>query len=99
MNKFNLEITYKDICSVTHNITPNGDELIVALFDGSIIKAYHYENPPSYILNFEFKSDNEKYEALSRVVNDYLKYANAIHQGYDLFGKALKEVEAELEAN
>ena len=96
MNKYNLEITYKDIRSVNHNITANGDELIVELFDGSIIKAYHYEDSQFYM---SFESDNEKYEALNKVVNDYLKYANVINQGYDLFGKVLKEVEAELEAN
>lgn len=95
MNKYNLEITYKDICNVTRRVTHGGDELVVELFDGSIIKAYHYEDPQFYM---SFRSDNEKYEALSKVVNDYLRYANAINSGHDLFEKILKEVEAELDA-
>lgn len=32
------------------------------------------------------------------MVNDYLRYANAINSVYDLFEKTLKEVEAELDA-
>lgn len=94
MNKYSLEITYKDIRSVNRNVTPESAELIVELFDGSIIKAYHYEDSQFYM---SFKADNEKYEALNKVVNDCLKYANAINSCHHLSGKILKEVEEELD--
>lgn len=97
MNKFNLEITYKDICSVTHNQDSFSTELIVELFDGSIIKALKYKDPSDFRRSIRLYND-EKYDTLNKVVNDYLRYVEALKCGQDWAGKKLKEVEEELAA-
>ena len=99
MNKYNLEITYKDICNVTRTETPSGEELIVELYDGSIIKAYRYEKRAFGMFGYQAKSCNEQYEALSKVVNDYFTYAYVLQSGHNKLQEALKEVEDKLEAN
>lgn len=95
MNKYNLEITFKDICSVTHNSTQDSEELVVGLFDGSTIKAHYYKEPP--VGHRDFRLSNEKYEALNKVVVDYLECTRIINKCHARFQEMLEEAEARLE--